>query len=407
MMYQAYSVYTEALQPFNHMARAIRSLHKHPFNPFRDNLFTRHITAGLEIVERMTAHYEKPSFDIDDVEVDGVLREVQEKVVLSNSFRNLIHFRKYPQGAPQPRLLIVAPLSGHYATLLRDTVERFLPELDVYITDWVSAREVPLSQGQLGLDDFVDSIMESIRFCGKDTHVLAICQPTVPLVMALAVMSEADDLCVPATTTLIAGPVDARINPTAVNEFATTHDYEWFERNAIHKVPFGFVGEGQPVYPGFLQLAGFLSMNIGDHMTKHVRFYNDLVEGNADSSEAHRHFYDEYLAVMDISARFYLETIKRVFIDADLPQGLATYRGKPLDLDAIEKTALFTIEGEQDDICGLGQTEAAQHICKNIPDAKRQHYVQHSVGHYGVWNGRHFREDVAPKVIDFIHKNRK
>jgi poly(3-hydroxybutyrate) depolymerase len=322
----------------------------------------------------------------------------------------LLHFRKEQDGLAlqhhplqQPQLLIVAPLSGHYATLLRNTVRRLLPELDIYITEWVNARDVPLHDGQLHLDDFTQYCMQAIRHCGPNTHVMAICQPTVPLLMALAVMSAKDEDCVPPSATLIAGPIDTRINPSEVNDYASNRDYEWFENNVIFNVPSGFIGEGQPVYPGFMQLSGFLSLNLSDHITKHYRFYHDLVKNDGDSSEAHRQFYNEYLAVLDMSAPFYLQTIKRVFIDVELPQGKATYRGEPIDLDAIVKTALFTIEGEQDDICGLGQTEAAQHICRNIPNHKRQHYVQPWVGHYGAWNGRHFRETVAPKIIDFIH----
>ena len=408
MLYQAHALTMEAAQPLYQLAKTMRYFHSHPLNPFHDYAITRHFTAGLELFERLTTYYEKPDFGITKTQVDGQMVTVREEITLRTSYMNLVHFRKDFADNPscnQPRLLIVAPLSGHYATLLRNTVIRLLPEADIYITEWVNAREVPLSDGEFHLDDFVTNIIDSIKFCGENTHVLAICQPTVPVVMALSAMSMSDELCIPPSTTLIAGPIDGRINPSEVNDYASNKDYEWFENNVIFDVPSGFPGAGQKVYPGFMQLSGFLSLNFSDHISKHYRFYHDLVKNDGDSSEAHRKFYNEYLAVLDMSAPFYLETIKRVFIDVELPQGKATYNGKLLDLDAIENTALFTIEGEQDDICGLGQTEAAQHICKNIPNEKRQHYVQPLVGHYGAWNGRHFRETVAPKIIDFIYQH--
>lgn len=413
MLYQVNALFMEALQPLHQAAKTARYFHSHPLNPFRSLAITRHVTASCELFERLTAYYDKPEFGITETTVDDVPLMVREEVVIAKPYMNLLRFRKdfklagmeNTQKPFQPKLLIVAPLSGHYATLLRNTVKRLLPELDVYITDWMNAREVPLSAGQMHLDDFVDDVIDSINHCGPNTHVLAICQPVVPLTMALAVMSEQQSENIPASTTLIAGPIDTSINPSAVNDYASNHDFEWFENNVIFEVPPGFVGEGQKVYPGFMQLSGFLSLNLGDHITKHYRFYHDLVKNDGDSSEAHRTFYNEYLAVLDISAPFYLETIKRVFINNELPQGKATYRGKPLNLDAITDTALLTIEGEEDDICGLGQTQAAHTICKNIPDHCRKHHVEPLVGHYGAWNGRRFRENVAPMMIDFIKQH--
>ncbi len=413
MLYQAHAMFMEFLQPLHQTAKTARYFHSHPLNPFKDFTFTRHITAACELFERLSAYYEKPEFGITHTNIDDVSVMVREEVVISNPYMNLRHFRKdlilagfseqkYQQ---QPRLLIVAPLSGHYATLLRNTVKRLLPELDIYITDWVNARDVPLTAGQMHLDGFVDDVIDSINHCGPNTHVLAICQPTVPLVMALGVMSERDSPNIPSSTTLIAGPVDTSINPSAVNDYASTHEFDWFEENVIFTVPPGFIGEGQRVYPGFMQLTGFLSLNINDHISKHYRFYHDLVKNDGDSSEAHRQFYNEYLAVLDMSAPFYLETIKRVFIENQLATGKATYRGELIKLDTIQDTALLTIEGEQDDICGLGQTEAAHRVCCNIPEDKRKHHVQPLVGHYGAWNGRHFRETVAPMMIDFIKQH--
>lgn len=338
---------------------------------------------------------------------------VREEVVVARPYMNLLRFRKdfklagiaKPERPKQPRVLIVAPLSGHYATLLRNTVIRLLPELDVFITDWLNARDVPLSAGEMHLDDFIDDVIDCIEHCGPNTHVIAICQPVVPVVMALAIMSASNSGAVPSSTTLIAGPVDTSINPSAVNDYASNHDFEWFERHVIFDVPPGFIGEGQRVYPGFMQLSGFLSLNLNDHITKHYRFYHDLVKNDGDSSEAHRKFYNEYLSVLDISAPFYLETIKQVFIENALPKGEALYRGQPINLDAVRDTALLTIEGEEDDICGTGQTEAAQHILKNIPQQKRMHHVEPLVGHYGAWNGRRFRENVAPRIIQFIKQH--
>ena len=323
---------------------------------------------------------------------------------------NLLHFRKETRNEEaivQPKLLLVAPLSGHYATLLRNTVTRLLPELDIYVTEWINARDVPVDLGEFHLDDFVTYTMECIDFCGYNTHVMAICQPTVPVLMALGVMSMENKDKIPLSTTLIAGPVDTRINPSEVNDYASNQDYSWFEKNVIFNVPPGFEGVGQRVYPGFMQLSGFLSLNLSDHITKHQRFYHDLVKNDGDGSEAHRKFYNEYLAVLDMSAPFYLETIKRVFIDTELPQGKATYQGKVIDMSAVQNTALFTIEGAEDDICGLGQTEAAHTVCSGIPENKRKHYIQPLVGHYGAWNGRHFRETVAPMILDFIHQHHK
>lgn len=413
MLYQAHALFMEALQPFHQTAKTARYFHSHPLNPFRNLTITRHINATFELFERLSAYYEKPHFNIDTTQVDDLELMVREEVVVAKPYMNLLRFRKdfklaglaKPERPKQPRLLIVAPMSGHYATLLRNTVRRLLPELDIYITDWINARDVPLSAGEMHLDDYVDDVIDSLEHCGPSTHVLAICQPVVPVLMALAVMSKAGNKSVPASATFIAGPVDTRVNPSAVNDYASNHDYEWFENNVIFDVPPGFIGEGQRVYPGFMQLSGFLSLNLNDHISKHYRFYHDLVKNDGDSSETHRQFYNEYLAVMDISAPFYLETIRRVFIDQELPRGLATHRGETIDLDSIRDTAIFTVEGEKDDICGIGQTQAAHDICKNIPDSMRKHHVEPLVGHYGAWNGRRFRENVAPMIVEFINQH--
>lgn len=403
MIYQAHALAMEVMQPFRQGAKTMRYLSSHPFNPFRHSYLVRHANAGLELFERLTAYYEKPDFDINHTVVAGNEVTVREEVVVSRPYCDLLHFRK-EMSADMPKLLIVAPLSGHYATLLRNTVKRLLPDNDVFITDWRSAREVPLTDGELHLDDYVEYIIQFLHFMGERVHVMAVCQPVVPVLMATAVMSMANDPLVPLTAILVSGPVDARINPSEVNDYTTNRDYEWFENNVIFNVPHGYPGEGQPVYPGFVQLSGFLSLNINSHIYRHYKFYKDLVRNDGDSSEEHRKFYNEYLAVLDISAPFYLETIKRVFMNYELANNVAQYRGDNVDLEAIDNTALFTIEGGRDDICGLGQTQAAHTICTNVPKHMRLHHVEENVGHYGAFNGRHFRESVAPKINEFIRR---
>jgi poly(3-hydroxybutyrate) depolymerase len=404
MIYQAHALAMEVMQPFRQTAKTLRYFSSHPFNPFRDSFLIRHGNAGLELFERLTAYYEKPRFGINQTVIGDKQVTVREEVVMSHAYCDLLHFRKETTER-QPKLLMVAPLSGHYSTLLRNTVKRLLPDNDIYITDWRSAREVPLADGEFHLDDYVEYVIHFLSYMGGGVHVMAVCQPVVPVLAAIAVMSMVDNPNLPASAILISGPVDARINPSEVNDYTSNRDYEWFENNLIFKVPHGYIGEGQPVYPGFVQLSGFLSLNLNTHIAKHYHFYRDLVRNDGDSSEEHRKFYNEYLAVLDISAPFYLETIKRVFMECELANNAATYRGSKVDLDAISKTALFTIEGGRDDICGLGQTEAAQAICPNIPKSMRRHHVEADVGHYGAFNGRHFRESVAPQINDFILKH--
>ena len=404
MLYQALALTMEALQPLHQTAKTARYFYSHPLNPFRQNYFVRHMNAGLELFERLSAYYAKPEFGIQQTTIDGNPVAVREECVLNLPYMRLLHFRKERE-IRQPTMLIVAPLSGHFATLLRNTVTHLLPMNDIYITDWTNARDVPLYDGEFHLDDYTDYVIESLRLLGENTHLLAICQSTVPSLMAVAMMSEDGDSAVPPSMTMIAGPVDTRVNPTAVNDYAGNHDFDWFENNVIFTVPPGYPGAGQKVYPGFMQLAGFLSLSWNDHLRRHQRFYSDLIKNDGDSAEAHRVFYNEYLAVLDMSAPFYLETIKRVFIDIELPQGKATHRGRPIHLDAISETALMTIEGGADNICGPGQTEAAHSICKNIPAKKRARHVEPLVGHYGAWNGSKFRNNVSPRLMKFISEH--
>ena len=405
--YQWYELTHAALSPARAIADATRLLYKNPLNPMTHTQTGRSVAAMCELFERVTRRYGKPEFGIDTTLLGAQRVPVMEEVVWTRPFCNLLHFRKaMPAGRdPGPKLLIVAPMSGHYATLLRGTVETMLPYHDVYITDWIDARMVPLSEGPFDLDDYIDYVISMLRALGGDTHVMAVCQPSVPVLAAVAVMEQEGDDYAPGSMTLMGGPIDTRVNPTAVNALAEQRDLDWFRRNAIMTVPFPHPGFMRDVYPGFLQLTGFMTMNLERHMAAHRDLFYHLVEGDGDSAGKHREFYDEYLSVMDLTAEFYLQTVDTVFIRHALPKGEMTHRGKTVDLTAIRKTALMTVEGEKDDISGVGQTEAAQTLCVNIPEDKRAHYVQPKVGHYGVFNGSRFQAEIAPRITDFILSN--
>jgi len=333
-----------------------------------------------------------------------VQTEIVEDVLWSKPFCNLVNFRKMSAGRPlnQPKILMVAPMSGHYATLLRGTVETFLPTHDVYITDWVDARTVPLSTGRFDLDDYIDYVIEMIRLLGPDLHLMAVCQPSVPVIAAIARMEAEGDPAAPLSMTLMGGPIDTRESPTKVNLLAQDRGTEWFKRNCIVKVPLPNAGFMRDVYPGFLQLSGFMAMNIDRHIEAHGEMFSHLVHGDGDSAEKHRDFYDEYLAVMDLTAEFYLQTVDTVFVRHALPNGEMMHRDQPVDLTAIKRCALMTVEGENDDISGVGQTRAAHKLCVNIPESRRVHWLQPKVGHYGVFNGSRFRAEVAPRIADFM-----
>ncbi len=373
-------------------------------NPITQTAYGRSMAAGFELFERSTRRYGKPEFGITSIDIDGEKTAVEEIVAWQRPFCRLLHFAKVKKSIAksQPTLLLIAPMSGHYSTLLRGTVETMLVDHDVYITDWTDARQVPLSQGPFDLDDYIDYIIEMLHELGPDTHVMAVCQPSVPVMAAVAMMSEDKDPCAPASMTLMGGPIDTRINPTAVNDLAMKKGTDWFARNVIVKVPFPQPGMMRSVYPGFLQLTGFMSMNLDRHLSAHRDLFNHLVDGDGDSAEKHRDFYDEYMSVMDLTAEYYLQTIETVFVQHALPLGTMTYRGRKINTAAIEKTALLTIEGERDDISGVGQTEAAHKLCPNIPKARKQHYLQPGIGHYGVFNGRRFNAEIAPRITRFI-----
>jgi poly(3-hydroxybutyrate) depolymerase len=402
--YQLYEMNHAAMSPMRAAADATRLSFKNPLNPMSHTAFGRSVTAACEVFERATRRYAKPAFGLDSTQVGGVRVAVHEEIVWSRPFCNLIHFeRALPDPSRRhPKLLIVAPMSGHYATLLRGTVEAMLPRHEVYITDWVDARQVPLAAGRFDLDDYIDYVIAMIHHLGPDTHVMAVCQPAVPVFAAAALMEADNDPLAPSSMVLMGGPIDTRVNPTAVNTMAQERGLEWFERHVIMPVPWPLPGFLRQVYPGFLQLGGFMGMNLDRHILAHREFYDHLVQGDGDSAGKHRDFYDEYLAVMDLTAEFYLQTVDRVFIQHALPKGEFLHRGRRVDPSAIRRTALLTIEGERDDISGVGQTEAAQRLAVNLPEDKRYHYLQTGVGHYGVFNGSRFRSEIAPRISDFV-----
>ncbi|MFS8148482.1 polyhydroxyalkanoate depolymerase [Rhizobium sp. BR 249] len=406
MFYQLYELNHAAMAPFRAAADIMRFAYANPLNPFSHTPFGRTMAASLEMFERTTRRYGKPEFGLKQTTIGDQTVSVREEVVWSRSFCNLLHFaRNVPPGrASDPRILIVAPMSGHYATLLRGTVEALLPSADVYITDWIDARMVPMTEGRFDFDDYVDYVIEMLHFLGHDTHVIAVCQPSVPVLAAAAVMEEANDPLSPSSMTLMGGPIDTRINPTAVNKLAQERSLQWFSDNVVMNVPWPQPGFMRPVYPGFLQLSGFMSMNLDRHLVAHKEFFMHLVKNDGEP-EKHRDFYDEYLAVMDLTAEFYLQTVEEVFIKHSLPKGELMHRGKRVDPAAIRKVALLTVEGENDDISGVGQTKAAQTICVNIPEDMRMHYLQPDVGHYGVFNGSRFRREIAPRIVSFVRQH--
>ena len=402
--YQFYEMNHAAMGPFRAAADATRLFFQNPMNPLSLTPFGKSMAATCEMFERATRRYGKPEWEIETTLVGGERVGVHPQVVWERPFCRLIHFERAITEVrrPQPKILLVAPMSGHYATLLRGTVEAFLPNHEVYITDWADARMVPVADGRFDLDDYIDYVISMLHFLRGDTHIVAVCQPSVPVLAAIAVMEEQDDPYVPLTMTLMGGPIDTRSNPTAVNKLAEGKGIDWFRRNVITRVPFPNPGALREVYPGFLQITGFMTMNLDRHVDAHKELFGHLVRGDGDSAQKHREFYDEYLAVMDLTAEFYLQTVETVFIDHALPKGRMTHRGKPVDPGAIRKVALLTIEGENDDITGGGQTEAAQRLCCNIPAEHKVHYTQPGVGHYGVFNGSRFRSEIAPRMADFI-----
>jgi poly(3-hydroxybutyrate) depolymerase len=403
-IYWLYEMTLAALNPSRAVADATRLFFKNPANPLAHTTYGKSIAATMELFERTTRRYRRPEWGIDHVTVGGERVPVHITSVWERPFCRLLHFERaftrVPR-RPQPKLLIVAPMSGHYPTLLRGTVETFLPNHDVYITDWNDARMVPAADGRFDLDDYIDYIISMLHMLGGDVHVIAVCQPSVPVMAAVALMEADKDPYVPHSMVLMGGPIDTRINSNAVNKMAETRGIDWFRSHVITKVPFPHPGFMREVYPGFLQLSGFMSMNLDRHLDAHRELFRHLVKSDGDSAQKHREFYDEYLAVMDLSAEFYLQTVDTVFIRHALPKGEMFHRGRRIDLAQIKRVALLTVEGEHDDISAVGQTEAAHRLCVNIPSENKAHYVQPAVGHYGVFNGSRFRSEIAPRIADF------
>ncbi len=403
MLYHVYEMNHAAMMPLRMMTDAGLAFWNNDANPMRQSYVGRAASASLEMFERLTRRYGKPDFGIATTIVGNDETTVLQTPVMSKPFARLLHFAKQDFYTKQPKLLIVAPMSGHYATLLRGTVEGMLPHFDVYVTDWADARTVPMADGQFDLDDYVDYVVDFLHKIGEPAHVMAVCQPSVPVMAAVSLMSQRDDAMLPKSMTLMGGPIDTRRNPTAVNKLAEKKGADWFRKNVIMRVPFPQLGAGRSVYPGFLQLTGFMTMNLDRHMDAHRELFWHMVDGDGDSADKHREFYDEYMSVMDLTAEFYLQTVDRVFVHHDLPNGTYRYRGEIIDPSAITKTALFTIEGERDDISGVGQTEAAHDLCSKLAKAKKAHYLQPGVGHYGVFSGSKFRKEVVPRIVEFCN----
>jgi poly(3-hydroxybutyrate) depolymerase len=408
MLYHWYELGHAAVGPARIAADSYRRLLSHPLNPLGQTSVARHTAAALEVFERTTRRYDKPTFGIPTTTVDGAEVAVHEEVVWQRPFCKLVHFvRDVPAERRErdPKLLLVAPMSGHFATLLRGTVETFLPDHEVYITDWQDARRVPLSAGAFDLDDYVDTMRDIFHAFGGDVHVFAVCQPSVPVLAALSLMEADGDPNVPLSLAMAGGPIDTRVSPTAVNRLAEERGTDWFRRNVVTSVPWPSVGHGRQVYPGFLQLTGFMTMNLDRHLIAHKDLFRHLVHGDGDSAEKHREFYDEYLAVMDLTAEFYLQTVDTVFVRHKLARGEMTHRGRQIRLGDIRRVPILTIEGENDDITGVGQCAAAIDLCTGLAPAMKQHFECPKVGHYGIFNGSRFRREIAPRIADLVRSN--
>jgi poly(3-hydroxybutyrate) depolymerase len=404
MLYHLYDFHHAWMAPLRLTAETLQHVFSHPALPVSYTRFGRAIAAGSELFERATRRYPKPQFRLRETTIDGAAVPVAIELAQQKTFCDLLHFRR-AMTRDDPKVLVVAPLSGHYATLLRGTVAGLLPDHDVYITDWINASLVPLADGRFDLDDYIDTVIDFLQQLGPDVHVIAVCQPSVPVLAAVALMAAAGDPAAPRSMTLMGGPIDTRVNPTKVNQVAVHRPIEWFEQAVVTRVPAGYPGFMRRVYPGFLQLTGFMSMNIDRHVGSAMRHFQHLVRGDGDSAGAHRAFYDEYLAVMDLSAEFYLQTVKAAFQDHVLPRGVMVSRGRPVEPAAITRTALMTVEGELDDISGVGQTYAAHALCAGLPAEKHRHLMQHGVGHFGIFNGKRWRTAILPQVRDFIRAN--
>jgi len=408
MLYQLYETQRALMSPFSEFASASSKLYNHPLSPFTHTPMAHRVSAGLDLMHRLAKEYEKPAFAINSVNLEGVDVAVQEQVPITKPFCRLLRFKRFTDNPKvlsklkeQPTVLVVAPLSGHHSTLLRETVRALLVDHKVFITDWTDARMVPTEAGPFHLDDYIAYVQEFIRHIGPEVNVISVCQPTVPVLAAVSLMASAGEFT-PRTLTMMGGPIDARKSPTAVNNLAMNKSYEWFENNVIYRVPVNYPGNGRRVYPGFLQHTGFIAMNPDRHMNSHYDYFMDLMRGEDESADFHRSFYDEYNAVLDMPAEYYLDTIKTIFQDFALVNGTWEVEGKLVRPQDITTSALLTVEGELDDISGAGQTRAAHDLCTGIPKSRQFHYDVEGAGHYGIFSGRRWREKVYPEVRDFI-----
>jgi poly(3-hydroxybutyrate) depolymerase len=401
MIYQLYQAHADLMFPMRRLARIGAGMARlWEFGPYTPAA-VRHVGAICNLLADSALTHQRPAYAVDSVKMGNDSVDVTEEVVDDTPFATLLRFRKNA-AVMQPRVLLVAPMSGHFATLLRSTVQVLLPEHDLYITDWKNARDIPQPDGRFGLDEFADHLIRFLEVMGPGSHMIAVCQPAVAALAAAAVMAETQNRAQPRSLTLMAGPIDTRINPTKVNELAKSRSIGWFERKLIGTVPWRYRGAGRRVYPGFLQLTAFMGMNLDRHIGAHMGQFRALVGGDIVAADAHRRFYDEYKAVMDLPAEFYLETVQRVFQEHELPRGRLTWHGQTVKPELIRRTALLTVEGERDDICAIGQTMAALDLCSGVRLNMKAHHLQTGVGHYGVFSGRRWAREVYPKVRQMI-----
>jgi poly(3-hydroxybutyrate) depolymerase len=414
MLYSMYEAGFYAAQPWRAMALAARDFWSSPLNPARETEMARSLYAGADLFANLTRRYGKPDWGIDQVQIEGRPVAVRPKEVWATPWVKLLHFERDAKDlaaagrtAPEPKVLIVAPLSGHYATLLRGTVQTFLQDHDVYVSDWVNAREVPLSDGAFDFHDYIDHVRDMLKVPGKRPHVVAVCQPGPAVLAAASLMSEDKDASRPASMTIMGSPIDARLSPTVTNKLAEERPFAWFESNMIYPVPPPHAGVGRHVYPGFVQLAAFMSMNLGRHQEAHRQYLLHMMDGDGDSADKHLEFYDEYLSVLDLTEEFYLQTVDIVFQRYLLPKGELVHRGRKVRPERITDIGLLTVEGENDDISGIGQTRAAHGLCLGLPLELKEDYVQPHVGHYGVFNGKRFEDEIYPRAREFIRRTDK
>ena len=401
MIYDFYQSQADLMVPLRSMTENFSALLRSVTPNHPCGMMMRHLTASLDVFGHLGITHRRPDYAVKDVMVGNQLISIEDEIIFETPFASLIHFRKNIDRA-QPKILLVAPMSGHFSTLLRNTVETLLQEHDVYITDWHNARDIQVKHGRFGFDGYIEHVINFLKKLGERSHVLAVCQPATAVLAAVSLMSEDHNPATPRSMILMGGPIDTRCNPTKVNMMAKSKDISWFNEHTISVVPWRFTGAGRRVYPGFIQLSAFIAMNIGKHVGAHFQQFHSLVAGDKNAAEMHRAFYDEYLTVMDLPAEFYLETVQRIFMDHDLPLGQLKYQDRLVKPEAIRKTFLFTVEGARDDICGLGQTAAALDLCKKLPSALKRHHVQADVGHYGIFSGTRWENKIYPLVREVI-----